>query len=78
MNAKHGYNAYDTALGWTGYGGYISQDNLCKTLGLPTKDGMDGSKVYQAWLDKKYDDIAKYCKSDVQTVIDLYNRLNFR
>jgi len=77
IDARHGLHAYDTALGWSGYGNYISQDNLCKTLGLKTKQGMDGSKVYQAWLDGKYDEISEYCKNDVQTVFDLYNRLNF-
>jgi len=76
-NARHGFDAYDTMSGWAGFGGHISQDNLCKILGLSTKDGMDGSKVYQVWLDEKYDDIAKYCLSDVNTVVALYERLNF-
>ena len=62
---------------WAGFGAMVSQDNLCKTLGLETKQGMDGSKVYQAWLDGKYDEIARYCESDVDTVFNLYNRLNF-
>jgi len=77
VNARHGFNAYDTMQGWSGYGGTVSQDNLCKTLGLSTKQGMDGSMVYQAWLDGKHDEIAEYCKSDVDTVVSLYNRLTF-
>ncbi len=77
VNSRHGNSVFDTMYAWAGYGGMISQDNLCKTLGLPLKQGMDGSKVYQAWLDGKYDEIADYCKDDVNTVYALYNRLNF-
>ena len=77
INARHGMNAYDTSAAWCLYGKYISQDSLCRTLGLPTKQGMDGSKVYQAWLDGKHEEIADYCKSDVDTVVSLYNRLTF-
>ena len=62
---------------WAGYGNRISQDNLCKLLGLPTKPGMSGKDVWPAWQAGEYDKIAQYCKYDVDTVCELHNRLTF-
>jgi len=40
-------------------------DDLAKLMGLPGKLGMDGSAVWQGWLDGKADDIRDYCETDV-------------
>jgi predicted PolB exonuclease-like 3'-5' exonuclease len=63
---------------WAGFNGRISQKNLCKALGLPgNKEDMDGSQVWPEYQKGNIDKIAEYCKSDVLTVIDMYERLTW-
>ena len=60
---------FDTMTAWAGARGTISLDNLCAALGIPGKgDGFDGSQVAQAWADGRHDEIAQYCRDDVQRV----------
>jgi 3'-5' exonuclease len=40
-------------------------DDLAKLMGFPGKLGMDGSAVWQGWLDGHIDDIRDYCETDV-------------
>ena len=40
-------------------------DELAKLMGLPGKLGMDGSAVWQGWLDGHIDAIRDYCETDV-------------
>lgn len=71
-------DVYDTMFEWAGTGSdKKSMDFVCKALGLEGKGGMDGSKVYQAWLDGKYSEIAEYCEDDVEKTRQIYKRLNF-
>lgn len=71
-------DVYDTMFEWAGTGGdKKSMDFVCKALGIEGKGDMDGSKVYQAWLDGKYDEIAEYCEDDVKKTREIYKRLNF-
>lgn len=54
----------------------ISLDKLCKALGVKSsKDGLDGSKIAQAWIDGRQDEIAEYCKSDVIATRECYLRM---
>lgn len=69
-----GDETFDTMFAWAGAKGKISQDNLCKALGLKTKDGMDGSKVAEAWANGEHEKIIEYCKSDVETVRAIHKR----
>ena len=63
---------------WAGFGKMVSLDSLCKTLGVPSsKDGgIDGSKVYDAWLDGEYDRIAQYNLRDTIATQTIWHRLN--
>ena len=48
----------------------------CETCGIPTpKDEIDGSKVYDAYLAGRLDDIAEYVKKDVVANGRLYEKL---
>ena len=76
-HGRHGSDFYDTMYAWAGYGGSISQDNLCKALHLPGKEGMDGSKVWDYIKEGRYAEVAEYNKSDVETVRAMYNKINF-
>jgi predicted PolB exonuclease-like 3'-5' exonuclease len=58
------------------FGTYYSQDDVCAFLGLPLKDQVDGSKVFGLYKEGKWDDIATYCKEDVQKVVDIYRTFN--
>ena len=49
-------------------------DDLAKLMGLPGKLGMDGSAVWQGWLDGKIDDIRDYCETDVVNTYLVYLR----
>lgn len=65
---------FDTMTAWAGARGTISLDRLCEALGLPGKDGFDGSMVAQAWADGEYDKISLYCQSDVEKVRAVHQR----
>ena len=49
-------------------------DAMAKLCGFPGKLGMDGSQVYQAFLDGKLEDIRRYCETDVMNTYLLYCR----
>jgi hypothetical protein len=69
---------FDTMTYFAGVGKSIKLDTLCKALGLPGKSSMDGSKVYDAYLDGRIEDIAIYCRDeDVVQTRQVYHRLQF-
>jgi len=49
-------------------------DAMAKLCGFPGKLGMDGSKVYEAFLAGKLEDIRRYCETDVMNTYLLYCR----
>ncbi len=49
-------------------------DALAKLCGFPGKLGMDGSKVYAAYLDGQLEDIRRYCETDVMNTYLMYCR----
>jgi DNA polymerase elongation subunit (family B) len=72
-----GENVFDTMTAWAGPRDRISQDNLCRALGLDCKSDMDGSMVAAAWASGEHDRIAAYCLRDVDTVRDIHSRFEF-
>jgi 3'-5' exonuclease len=56
---------------------YLSLDLLACSLGVPSpKDDMDGSKVSEAyWVNRDFEKIKEYCERDVQTVIDVLDKV---
>lgn len=71
---------FDTKVAWTGSGQYSgagSFDALSKAFGLDGKGDIDGSKVYDYWLEGRFEEIAEYNKSDVVKTRELYKRMNF-
>ncbi len=49
-------------------------DAMAKLCGFPGKLGMDGSKVYEAYLAGGLEDIRRYCETDVMNTYLLYCR----
>lgn len=79
FKGRHGQDFYCVQEEWAGYGQRISQNNMCKMFGLDQKpDGIDGSKVYQHFIDGNIKGIEEYNRYDVETVRKIYNRLNFK
>lgn len=65
----------DTMMMWAGAKGTISLDNLCKALGVPGKDDVDGSMVAEMWKNKEYQRIGEYCAGDVERVRSCYRKM---
>lgn len=75
---RHGSQFYDTMQAWAGFGGRVSQDNLCAALGITGKpDDIDGSKAWDHYKDGKIIRIAEYNASDIETVRKIHKRLTF-
>lgn len=52
----------------------VSLDKLCRALGIPGKDGFDGSMVADAWAAGEYERVRNYCLSDVRRVTQVHSR----
>lgn len=55
------------------YGAYYSQDAVCAFMGIPLKEGVDGSMVYDMYKNGMVKEIRDYCRGDVKTVQKIYN-----
>ncbi len=78
FDGRHTKDFYCTQAAWAGFNGRMSQENLCKALGIEGKpDDIDGSKVWDFYKAGKIDRIEEYNRHDVETVIEIYNRINF-
>jgi hypothetical protein len=78
FGGRHKSDFYDNMQAWAGFGQRISQDNLAKALGIAGKpDDIDGSKVWDFVKAGNVKRVAEYNKYDVDTVIEIYNRINF-
>lgn len=78
FNGRHGHAFYDTQIAWAGYKGRISQDSLCKSLGIEGKPGdIDGSKVWDFVKAGDVARVAEYNRDDVEKNREIYKRLNF-
>jgi len=70
---------HDTMLQFAGFGKTISLDKLCFALGVPTSKGeMDGSMVGQAVADGRIEEVAEYCKKDVDATYEVFKRMTFK
>lgn len=68
-------DVFDTMTAWAGSRDTISLDNLCRALGIPGKDGIDGSMVGKLWADGEYQKIADYCKDDVERARSVHRKM---
>jgi len=75
---RHKSDFYCTMQAWAGFKESISQDNLCKALGIEGKpQGIDGSNVWDHFKDCDIQAISDYNMDDVDKVRQIYKRLNF-
>lgn len=54
----------------------VSMDKLCKALGIPGKNGFDGSMVADTWP-KEPQIVIDYCKADVERTRAMFRRMAF-
>ena len=79
FDGRHGKDYYCTQAAWAGFGGRMSQDNLCKALGIEGKPGdISGANVWDHYKTGNIDRIEEYNRDDVEKVELIYNRLNFK
>ena len=75
-------NIYDTNKQWNrwAYQSSIKLHHLAITLGFPSskEGGIDGSQVYDFYLNGKYQQIYEYCKRDVELTRKIYKRMVFK
>jgi hypothetical protein len=78
FDGRHSSDFYDNQTAWAGFKGRMSQDNLCKALGIEGKPGdIDGSKVWDFIKAGDTDRVVEYNIDDVVKSRKIYNRLNF-
>lgn len=70
---------FDTKMAWAGQGrnGISSMDDLCFAMGLDCKGDIDGSKVWDYVREGRIEEVAEYCKQDVERTRTLYRRMTF-
>lgn len=71
---------FDTMKEWEKWGAQgVSLHRLSLALGLasPKEKGIDGSKVYDYFIAGKGDEIAEYCKRDVDATREVYKKMTF-
>lgn len=78
FNGRHGQHFFDNMIAWAGHKDRISQDDLCKALGIDGKpDDIDGSKVWAYYKEGRIEEIETYNRDDVDKARQIYNRINF-
>jgi predicted PolB exonuclease-like 3'-5' exonuclease len=78
MNAKPWDKVInDTMLMWHPQN-KVSLAKLCKILGIPKNDPVDGSQVYQLLKEGKTQQIIEHCESDVEATRAVHRKLIFR
>jgi 3'-5' exonuclease len=77
FNDKWGDACFDTMLRWSNdRREFIGLEKLCLALGVQTpKNGLTGAEVYGAWKDGRHDEIAEYCRGDVEATRAVYRRM---
>lgn len=79
----NGDRVFDTMTAWAGWGQRISLARLCTALGLPMKgeeigEEIDGGMVWDFVKSGRIDEVAAYCRGDVERVRAIYKRLTFQ
>lgn len=70
-----GNDVFDTMTAWAGARDTISMDNLAAALGLPGKGDIDGSMIGQMFADGKHEEIARYCRDDIERTRAIHRKM---
>lgn len=70
---------YDTMMQWGGLKAGGSLDKLCKALSIPSPKGdITGATVWDAIKAGRIEEVAAYCKRDVEAVRAIHARMTYR
>ncbi len=77
--AKYSGVFYDTMLKWCeGGNSRIGLSSLCEILGIESsKNGIDGSQVFDMVCQGRHAEIFEYCKGDVEDVCKVFQKMTF-
>lgn len=76
--SKYSDRLFDTMTAWAGFGNRISLDDLCRALDVKSPKGyLDGSKVWDYVKSGRVDEVAEYCRGDVDATYKCYRRMAF-
>jgi hypothetical protein len=79
FNGRHDQHFYDTQQAWAGFKGRMSQDSMCKALGIEGKPGdISGANVWDHVRDGDIKRVVEYNIDDVNKVRQLHKRLTFQ
>ena len=81
LNSKsyNNMHIFDTMTEWAGKRNYVSLNEVCLSLGIPTKgDEIDGSKVWDFVQEGSLKQVAEYCADDVEKVRAIHKRMAFQ
>lgn len=70
-------SVFDTMTQWAGARERISMDRLCLLLDLPGKGDITGADVWPMVQAGRIDDVAAYCRDDVERTRALHRRMTF-
>ena len=56
-------------------GGYGKMADCAKLLGIECKTGLDGSMIYDAFKENRFDEIKEYNMQDCECTLAIYRRL---
>lgn len=77
----HSQPIFDTMWEWASWqtNQKVKLSILAEALGLPSSKSasIDGSKVYDLFLNGQHDEIAYYCMRDVESVREIFYHMNF-
>lgn len=66
--------AIDLMYHWNA-GGYGKMKDCAALLGIQSKDGMDGTMIYEAWKNTEIDKIKEYNMADCRTTLAIYCKI---
>jgi len=76
---RNGTDFYCTMESWAGFNGRIGLDNLAKVFSIHGKmEGMTGADVWPEYKKGNIAKIAEYCRDDVKTTKEIYEKLTFK
>jgi hypothetical protein len=70
-----GNEVFDTMTAFAGAREYISMDSLCAALGIAGKGDVDGSMVGTMFAEGRHQEIADYCRSDVERTRAIHRKM---
>lgn len=69
------FEVFDTMAAWAGPRDFVSLDTLCSALGIEGKGEIDGSMVGRMFGEGRYNEIAEYCRQDVERVRQVHRKM---